>query len=286
MTSPRQMTVSSPVKSRIAVLCLLVVSCGGGNEITALTEGMSAFTPAAFAGCAKPTQSGYDFIARLGDYTMSTNAWGKDTISNFSLCVKGTTLSATSNGVLQQTGVSGEFAWDFPPQNPSAVFGYPEFLYMPNGKDFQPLPVSGIGNLTLRHDVNVSASGNFNIAYDLFADPQPRTRLEVWPHSVEIMIFVKPWQPSQRSIATLTVNGVVYDFESIVVPYKNTTFKQLNFLARTTVLKSDLPLRPFIDFLVANGHMPASYYLSSVEFGNELGIGTGKMTINSFSVTR
>jgi hypothetical protein len=229
--------------------------------------------------CATPVQ---DQLLTLGDYKISTNSWGKGTITNFIDCIQGSTL-----GEIVQTGVSAIFDWSWPSEN-KGVRAYQEIIYAPLGATMPPIAFSDVGNLTLSHDVEIDAKGDYNLAYDIWVDSTPD--LYQWPHKAEIMLKLSAnWKDSPIS-KTLTIDGEAFDL--IVKTMKNANgneWKYISFNSKNPILKADIRLSHFIDYLVAESILPSSYYITGIEFGNEVATGaTGPKgaVIKSYKVTR
>ncbi len=279
-------------------ICILQAACGGGGDSgTAAAQyaccigGCPSTTivpPVSFSAlstpmlCATTTE---DQVLILGDYTISTDAWGvfgNDTKASFVDCVQGSIIGASV-----QTGVAVHFTWDFGSRtgpiwsSGNGVKAYPEISYTPAGKPLTPIAFADLGQVTMQHDVTASATGDYNIAYDLFADAQPAIKSAKWPHDAEIMIkFSETWCTGPV-IDTVTIGGNEYH---VTVNIDN--WKYIVFSSTKQLLKSSIRLKDFTDYLVAKGQLPSVYYLSSIEFGSEVVDGAGSVAINSFSVTQ
>jgi len=203
-------------------------------------------------------------------------------MSSFVDCVQGSIIGASV-----QTGVTAQFTWDWgrltgPIWSPgNGVKAYPQIIYTPAGKPLTPMALADLGPVTMYHDVTPSATGNYNVAYDLFADAQPAIKSAKWPHDAEIMIKVLETWCDGPVIDTVTIGGNEYN-----VIVNRGDWKFIVFSSAKPLLKGSIHLKEFTDYLVAKGHLPSIYYLSSIEFGTEVVDGAGSSAINSYNVTK
>lgn len=302
----------------ISLIVAILVGCGGGSSPTAAgpadKQEVVTDAPAGsgrLAAPARPADSG-DTVPNapaapitsvvfkpitvsscnlsfaqlpLGDYALNSNPWGKGEIQDSTQCVGGSSVGTVIDNVALQTGVTAEFSWDWPIENASSnIKSYPEILYRPNGKGLKSIPFTEVADLTVHHDVSISATGDYNLTYDIWVDETATT--DHWPHKAEVMIKVDQTWKDTPVIDTITVDGNQFDVfvQHVTSGYYN--WRLLVFASKTPLLKASIPLKPFIDYLVSNNHLLQSDYISTIEFGAELKRGAGTATINSYSVTR
>jgi hypothetical protein len=259
---------------------VMLSACGGGGAAApapAPQQPPAAFVPVNAESCDKnvwPTLA-------VGDYAVTNNLWGKGSISNFTQCISATSVGTVQDGKPMQTGVIAKWNWSWP-ESDFNVKSYAEILYQPQGQLLDPIPFSSLGALTVRHDVTIDATGDYNLTYDMWVDAN-RVPGQ-WPHKAEIMIkLLGTWKDSPV-VDAITVDGVTYD-----VCVDNGAARQWTFLAftsRTPMPKATIRVKPFVDYLVAKGYLAATDYLSTIEFGSELVKGTGSATVNAYSVSR
>lgn len=224
----------------------------------------------------------------LGDYALKNNPWGQGETKDFTQCVSGSSLGTMIDNTEVQTGVKAEFRWDWPTENASSdIKAYPEILYRPGGKGLTSIPFTEVAGLTVNHDVRLSATGDYNLTYDLWVD-STASSTDRWPHKAEIMIKVQQTWKDDPLLDTITVDGNQFQvFEhTVVYPSYNWEWKVLVFASKKPLLKASIPLKPFIDYLVAKNYLLQSDHISTIEFGAELKRGKGTATIHSYSVTR
>lgn len=288
------------MKPKNLVLTSLVVAalvrCGGGSspsttaatgndetvtDATASPISAIAFEPVTVSSCDKSSYA----LLPLGDYALTTNLWGKGEITDFTECVSGSSVGTVINNTAVQTGVHAEFSWNWPTDESSSdIKAYPEILYRPGGKGLTSILFTDVAGLTVNHDVNVSATGDYNVAYDIWVDSTATT--DHWPHKAEIMIKVQQTWNDAPLLDTITVDGNQYEVFEHTARTEFNQWDVLVFASKTPLLKASIPLKPFIDYLVLKNYLLQTDHISTIEFGTELKRGAGTATINSYSVTR
>lgn len=288
------------MKPKNLVLTSLVVAtlvgCGGGsspsttaatgNDETVTDAAASpisaiAFEPVTVSSCDKSSYA----LLPLGDYALTTNLWGKGKVTDFTECIRGSSVGTVINNTAVQTGVNAEFSWNWPTDNSSSdIKAYPEILYRPGGKGLTSIPFTDVAGLTLNHDVSISATGDYNVAYDIWVDSTATT--DHWPHKAEIMIKVQQTWNDAPLLDTITVDGNQYDVFEHTARTEFSQWDVLVFASKKPLLKASIPLKPFIDYLVSKNYLLQADHISTIEFGTELKRGTGTATTNSYSVTR
>ncbi|NMM35923.1 MAG: hypothetical protein HHJ09_00210 [Glaciimonas sp.] len=288
------MKLKNLVLTSLAVAAL--VGCGGGGSPTPTGsennhETIDAhvspvtsvvFKPVAVSSCDKSFA-----LLMLGDYALNSNPWGKDKITDFTQCVSGASVGTVLDNTAIQTGATAQFRWDWPSENSNAdIKAYPEILYRPGGKGMTSIPFADVAGLSVTHDVTISATGDYNVTYDIWVDSTATT--DHWPHKAEIMIKLQQTWKDAPVIDTIAVDGNQFEvFEHTVINASyNWKWKVLVFASKTPLLKASIPLKPFIDYLVSKNHLLQTDYISTIEFGAELKRGKGMATINSYSVSR
>ena len=271
----------------VVIFSSMLAACGGGGgSSTTPSPPPVVFTPISGGGCATASS---DYVVTLGDYQLSTNAWGKGTLTNFTDCIEGKTVGTVVNNIAIQTGVTAKFTWSWPTaaNDVNSTKDFTEILYSPGGTRMKSIAFSDIGNLTMHHDITIVNSGFDQTFYDIWADPTPEVN---WPHAVEIIIFAQSiYHNVQDRIDTVSIAGNQY-----YVTYSNSIkswmqppgWTMIVFESVVPNLKADVPLKPFIDYMVAKSLLPKDYYISTLEFGDEQNYGDGTLTVNSYNITR
>ena len=211
----------------------------------------------------------YHYFKEAG-YAITTNSWGRDTITNYISC---------DSAKLLTVGISATFNWDWPFVTPSKVRAYPEILYRPNGSSLQ-IPITSINNLTVHHDYTIGANGNYQVAYDFWIDPAATGK----PHTAEVMIHLQTTWPNSTILEKVTIDG--YQYNVFVGPSYNNQWDYISFTATQLMNKADIRLKPFMDYLLSHNYLKSTDYLQTIELGTEVVEGKGTMTLNSFSVSQ
>ncbi|MGZ5201900.1 MAG: GH12 family glycosyl hydrolase domain-containing protein [Telluria sp.] len=260
---------------------VLLSACGGGGGAStpapAPQQAAAVFVPVTVSSCDK---NAWPKMA-VGDYAVTNNLWGKGSISNFTQCISATSVGTVENNKAVQTGVTAKWNWSWPDSDFN-VKSYAEILYQPQGQPLDPIPFAALGALTVKHDVTIDATGDYNLAYDMWVDATKS--VGQWPHKAEIMIKLQGTWKDSPVVDTITVDGVSYDVCVDNGPSRQWTF--LAFTSTTPMPKATIRVKPFVDYLLAKGYLASTDYLSTIEFGSELVKGTGTATVNAYSVTR
>jgi hypothetical protein len=264
-------------------LASFLVGCGGGGGPTP-TEPV-AVVPEVISGCATPNTNGQyngtDYTKRLGNYTLSTNSWGKQFLTGWTDCL--TSAALTTNGV------TAEFNYDWPDLSPApnGIKAFTNIIFTPDNGKFNPIQINQLGSLTLNHDVELAGTQKTQTFYNLFADPSPIEHPQI-PSLVELGINLHPLNHGGpfNVIDTITVNGNTYwveHWEDVTGGYRHIS---IAFESQNKILKASIPLKPFFDYIINRGLLPAEYYLHSIQLGTEVFDGKGTFKVKEFSVTK
>ena len=254
------------MKKFIFILSSVLMLSGCG---VSTTPGSTATFRAEYASSCDTDSN---ILIRTGNYTFTTNPWGKGSIVNFTNCITGNTVISG--------GVVGKITWDWVNLH-NGVKSYPEIMYRPNG---QPpnIPISELGTLSTSFNVAVSATGDYNVAYDLWIDSNKQA--DHWPHKAEVMIkLVQTWT-DRPVVDTVTINGIVFDVTVATAQYQADTWQNYIFQAQRPVLQATLQFKPFFDYLTSRGYLSNTDIVSTIEFGSEIMHGIGTVTVNAFEV--
>lgn len=204
-----------------------------------------------------------------GRYIVQNNQWGADV----GQCVDVTETGFTVTGGSHNQGTNGA-----PGAYPSIFRG----CHYDNCTTDSGLPAryTSLGSLASTARVTTPSTGSWNVAYDLWLDPTPRTGGQ--NTGAEIMIWVDrngPPQPVGSQIGTVTLAGATWD-----VWYGNIGWNVVSYVRQQGSDAFDGNLRGFVDDAASRGHVQTSWYLTSVQFGFEPWVGGPGLAVNSFSV--
>ena len=265
-----------PLVSR-ALPILLVMALGGcaSREAATVTHVPLQSTSAENA-----------LIQMDGGYVLSNNIWNK-----------GATTGPFTESIYRdvQDGIP-VFGWEWQWPSSSNVVSYPEVIYgdKPWGPDLNLVPgfpfLVGSRNITARFDITLEARGFYNMAFELWVvSGLPETKEKI-THEIMIWNYNHFGDPAGTRRGTIDVAGVTYDVfvreSQVDASGQNAnTWTYIAFAARTPVLKGPLPIGKFLDYLVGAGMLTTSGYVTSVELGNEIMEGTGKVQVKGYSIS-
>jgi Glycosyl hydrolase family 12 len=149
--------------------------------------------------------------------------------------------------------------------------------------------LAGRKRLKAAFDVQLHARGIYNMAFTVWAvSAIPASRRNI---THEIMIWTaSAWlSPAGRRVDSMTVNGITY--EVYIEPHQTdasgqnaNTWTYVAFVPSTAVLRGPLDITAFTDYLIRRGTLKADQYVTSLEFGNEVSMGTGVAEIREFAI--
>ena len=177
-----------------------------------------------------------------------------------------------------------------------AVVAYPEVMYgdSPWSQPLHrtkrmPLQV-GSGSMTADFDVTIHGDGIYNMAFSFWvvsALPATKDRIT---HEVMIWTLNNRMIPAGTRTDTMVLGGVTYDLW-VLNAHKDVSGKNSNtwdyvaFVARDPILRGPLNLSSFFDYLLDKGLITRDHYVTSVEFGNEIVLGSGSVEIQDQGIT-
>jgi hypothetical protein len=214
-----------------------------------------------------------------GRYEVQNSLWGASTAQ----CI--VAYDGPSAG---PTGASAAFKVEAKHRNNNGPASYPSIVFGCNygnctkGTPF-PRPISDLGDLRSSWSVKTPASGDYNVAYDIWLDPTARK--DGRPTGLELMIWLKHTdrvQPIGSKVGTATVDGVGYD-----VWLGKADLPTISYVRQqqTTSVK-DLNITSFVTDAQKRGQAKQGWYLTSVQAGFEPWIGGDGLETTSYSVTR
>jgi hypothetical protein len=213
----------------------------------------------------------------FGEYTASNNVWGKGTITDYHQCIQLST---------NDTAAIWNWYWNWPAAGEGNVKAYPEIIY--GWKPFNnrsttaklPLPLTENHSISIRwKSISTEMAGTGNLAFDIWitnsATPgeQNITR--------EIMIWLNNFgqQPGGTLVTKPSIDSVQYSF------YKaDWTWTYFAFVKTSQTEVHEIRLESILRFLIDNKYISSNEYLAAIEFGNEIVSGSGKTTVDGYSI--
>jgi hypothetical protein len=210
----------------------------------------------------------------LGKYYLNNNLWGQSSGSG-SQCISDTRSGST-------IGWNTTYNWS---NNPSQVKSYDSSVlgwhwgWTTSGTE---LPVRLNAGRDIFTDVRyrVSASGTFNVAYDLWlhniSNPD-------WPDNPTDEVMIWTYRaggagPLGTLQGTVTIAGTSWDL------YRgNIGWNVFSFIRRSNTTAATLHLQDFLGNLVNRGWVANTKYLSSIEHGTEVFVANGRLDVDSYT---
>jgi hypothetical protein len=212
------------------------------------------------------------------EYILENNMWGKGSIEEYSQCI-----------FMKDKGGGIEFGWEWEwPYEHREVKAYPEIIY--GWKPFRwestteklPLRLDSIKNLTVTYAAEIEATGTYNFAFDIWITKAAQPSEENITREIMIWVDSTYWSPHGTVVDTVVFDGEEYNFHKASI----STWSYLAFqiISKDNMLKGDLDIKKFLDYLIENSHMSSGEYLASIELGNEIMEGKGRTIISKFIV--
>jgi hypothetical protein len=206
-------------------------------------------------------------VRRHGEIAVTNNVWNRDGVAG--------TQCLTANG----------WTWNWPDIGDGRVRSFPS-LY--TGKqpwapgratNGFPRQIGALQKLSAKVDLQVKSSGVGNTTFDIWIieDPQKTGRANI---RAELMIWLDGnLPPFGTSQGIFTVDGRRY--ELFLNPGEWTYAAFLPVTPDTTVTVS---VPAFLELLEEQGLVSESWYIGSVELGNEVVSGTGQTVVRQFEL--
>ena len=251
----------------------LVRGIGGGvATITASTGGAEGTAKITVANPAPEEEACSDWAELIdGEYLFLNNVWNKGEISDYEQC-------------LMRRVVDGEdqygWRWRWPYRQGEAK-AYPEAIYgqtpwrSPTTTDL-PRQISSVESFQVDYDLDVVQDGDIRVVFALWVTSTDPPTPESITHDIRIRVDRSGTGPPSSRGTQVNFDGVA--FNVTVVPASSSIpgdRTRIRFESHTHELSGTLKLHEFLDYLVDNGHLPASNYVTVVEMGTELISGTG-----------
>jgi xyloglucan-specific endo-beta-1,4-glucanase len=211
----------------------------------------------------------------VGKYWINNNHWGASTGSG-TQCVWRTC----------QTGdlVGWGTEWNWTGQS-NAVKSYASLIFgwqwgWRNNSTGLPVQISANRSIECGWAFNVQASGTFNVAYDLYAHTISNPGTNDDPTD-EIMIWLYRAGgagPIGAQQGTTTLAGTTWNLHR----GSNNRWNVISFVRATNATTQVLNIRDFMNDLVMRNWITSSKYLSSIQAGTEVFVGSSRLDTTGF----
>ena len=209
-----------------------------------------------------------------GQYLIENNVWGQGTINEFSQCIF--TTNDSSFG----------WNWDWPDVGYN-VKAYPEIIF---GKkpwsansttNELPLKVGNVETFEVNFDLNIVASGNYNLAFEFWITEDSISNQDHITTEVMIWTANSLLQPAGEQISVFFSNGYYYD----LFRAEFDDWIYYAFVSQTDQQAGTIHVHNFINYMLAIGHLNPNEYMASFELGNEIVSGSGQTNIQQYSIS-
>ena len=193
------------------------------------------------------------------------------------------------------TGMLG-WKWDFSKENdtinstvvktyPEVIFGKKPYIGFQSTTTKLPERITNVA-CSLKYDYVIEATGKYNLSTDItFSDSinpiekNIRAKMMVWFAHQNY-----PFYESKKQTQA-TIDGfkfTVYVDTTNIGPEGK--WIAISLMANNFPSNGTLHLKEYINYFLSTGVLKKEWYLSSIEIGNEIVSGKGKMTFNTFEV--
>lgn len=226
---------------------------------------------------------------------LTNNVWNKQAANNkpYSQCLESRQL----NGQLQYG-----WSWDWPQQSlldtQRAVFGQPQIKIgqspwtpdSPFGEDL-PLPLKQLETLNVNSELEVSTSGDHNVALTMWFVDNAKNNKESIRLELMIWTYYTPNQfsPGGSKQAEFLHQETTWEYwrdeqwadQSGV---NEVQWQHIAFRSKSPSLKANVDVKGLIDFAIEMGHVDPDWIIADLEFGTEVMAGQGLAWIKQFDV--
>jgi hypothetical protein len=239
-------------------------------------------------------------------YNVSTNEWNIVDAAGHPKPLPFAYTECAGGKDLADNAISAAWNWSLPqadwryPESATNTAGYvkafPEIIYgrqlggATSPASVLPLLVSQV-DLVANHDVAVASDG---IDQTFIQGTYIATHdTNEWLSSVTVMlrptkVCMDECGNPHQFIETTVIDGITYyvymQVEMDVA--KNIPRYNVELLVKEDHLRGSMKMKSINDYLIGKGWLKADNYMNSIEMGTEIISGTGKTTVNHFSVTR
>lgn len=219
---------------------------------------------------------------RIDEYAISNNVWGKDKIEGYSAPYAQCIYSAGVKGP-DQAG----WDWIWPAWSERKVMAYPAIAYgwKPWSQESTtanlPKQVGAINELIVSYQLEFHATGIYNLAFDLWLTRSSIPSPEEITREIMIWIDQEGIQPAGTLVENVVIDGKDYAF------YKK-KFDEWDYLAfiNTSYARSGkINVKRFLEYLLRNAHITREEFLASIEFGNEISAGKGRLELQKYLIS-
>jgi hypothetical protein len=181
----------------------------------------------------------------------------------------------------------GTFGWEWSSDRSNAVLAYPEVWT--DGLAGLPM-TAGAKRIQADFDIATSAVGDYDTSFDIWLSPTA-TRATSMDGLGEIMIWVDRkgtlFYPGGLIVDRVTIGGIAWDVYVNPQQHSFTTYTwaYMAFLPERPVTSGPLDISAFIDYALAAKLVPDTYWLTGIELGTEVVVGSGAVEVSGYDLT-
>ncbi|MBY9077117.1 glycoside hydrolase [Paenibacillus sp. HN-1] len=217
-----------------------------------------------------------------GKYYISNNTWGSANAG-----------SGWWESIYYNSDTDLGWTWDWKDTDPYSVKGYPSIVsgwhwtqgYTTNSGF--PTRIWDNKNINTSVSYSLSATGTYNAAYDIWVHDTDAATYNTRPTD-EIMIWLNNTNagPIGSYVETVTIGGASWNlYKGWLSDSSTTGWNVFSYVRTSNTSSATLNIRDFTNHLVYTKYwMSNSKFISSVEFGSEIFIGSGNLNISNYSV--
>ena len=145
---------------------------------------------------------------REGEYMVSNNVWGKGEITDYQQCISKT-----------QQGDATQFEWTWQwPGNGGQVKSYPEIIYgwkpwnSESTTPAMPVKLADLQQATVTYDASISATGTYNLAFDVWITRDAVSKPENITHEIMIWPVNSGMHAAGQLVQQVTIGDDTYEF--------------------------------------------------------------------------
>ncbi len=220
-----------------------------------------------------------------GKYRVINNVWNKGIASG----------PYQQKVFLETLDGEGAFGWQWSWPRGRDVMAYPEVVYgdkpwdPPSGIPSEfPFPV-GSRRIAVRYEARFTATGAYSMILTLWGIANTQNPKGSITHEIMIWTANNGGTPAGRKRGTLLVSDISFDVyvnpnQSDNSGVNKSQWTYVAFVAQTPLLKGQLDLDALTDYLLKQGIMTETTFLTSVELGTEILGGAGTVEILDYAV--
>jgi hypothetical protein len=222
----------------------------------------------------------------VGDrYRLVNNVWNK---------------GATTGRYRQKIFVNDDngkpvFGWVWKWRDSSGVATYPEVQVGVSPWNGEAAPDSGFPfqagtkKLVANYDIDLRASGAYNLAFEFWAVAGQPIRKESITHEVMIWIAGETLGAAGSEVAKTTIDGNTFSVNlrknhGDASGTNQNTWTIISLLADKPILHGPLDVSAIIDYLIKSGLLDKRLLIANLELGDEVQRGSGMTVVRNFSV--